>query len=852
MRFELVRRAFNSFSTQTIVTAISLVGVLGMSGCKNDQQNLASLALPNSDLQKIAALQGPDESQLPRIVAPTVVFWGTPVDISVQVPVGTTVARIQWDLGDGSVASNRPVIARYSYRQPGVYRIQARVTDSTGLAVDLVHDLNVMDFFEELSCITSVILTGPRVVYAGSPQTYDLSMPACLRAAVTKITWTLDGNPIATNQTNVSVTFPAPTTSSAIQLITIVLESPTYSSGDFMRLSRQVLVLQPLPTPTPEPTPIPDPLQCSQLGERREINGDTFEKEVACGLEGKRRDRMTNVEIQECQAQGASRRWTVVGTQERLVSEGTCEKQSCRLPNGDILKDGESRVLYTSALPSGSCSAVSESRTCQNGVLGGNSAATSLSCLSGCNGLGPHGSTRTVVSGNVRVPVSCAFGEVGIFDTFAELTDQACADGQVVSSNTRRGDLITKGVCPSYKWVPTDSWTECSANCGGRQSRIYACVDGNGSAVDASRCGSAAPVEARVCDGNPAAARVEIRSTVVEEVGSSQVCPRNQVGVVIQKREATYIDILACVDHRVQLAEKRVEYSDWRTEAYCRDYIAHRCSHDSLDQEESLGRYQWMRKCAPQVPVIAEFLKRFEGVRVSGRTFGGSGRSLYATFMNRATTPERLWRAPEHVDGDCNVPSTVYIAGVCVASCATPEQQILTYEGEMRDPSSRDPKYLPFLEAYNGNLKFVSTLRTADMKSTALHRTRVDQWVTELVDSTHDLREFVLESGRRLKVTPNHPIVTSEGTLKVAKDFGVGEHLVQLGGALDRIVEINEVKHFGKVYNVFVKSASLHHNIVVTNGYLNGTAYFQNEGAKDLNRYVLRNRLIQGVFRKAK
>jgi hypothetical protein len=49
---------------------------------------------------------------------------------------------------------------------------------------------------------------------------------------------------------------------------------------------------------------------------------------------------------------------------------------------------------------------------------------------------------------------------------------------------------------------------------------------------------------------------------------------------------------------------------------------------------------------------------------------------------------------------------------------------------------------------------------------------------------------------------------------------------------------------------LFVESAALQKNIVVTNGYLNGTAYFQNDGAQHLNRRILRGALIKGVLPK--
>ena len=39
-------------------------------------------------------------------------------------------------------------------------------------------------------------------------------------------------------------------------------------------------------------------------------------------------------------------------------------------------------------------------------------------------------------------------------------------------------------------------------------------------------------------------------------------------------------------------------------------------------------------------------------------------------------------------------------------------------------------------------------------------------------------------------------------------------------------------------------------NIVVTNGYLNGTAFFQNTGGDNLNRQLFKNKMLQGVFSK--
>lgn len=86
--------------------------------------------------------------------------------------------------------------------------------------------------------------------------------------------------------------------------------------------------------------------------------------------------------------------------------------------------------------------------------------------------------------------------------------------------------------------------------------------------------------------------------------------------------------------------------------------------------------------------------------------------------------------------------------------------------------------------------------------------------------------------------------------MDTADKFKAGDALVALGGELDPIQSIESIIYFGKVYNVFVKSSVPQENIVVTNGYLNGSAYFQNEGAGNMNKTLLRKKLTKGVFGK--
>jgi hypothetical protein len=469
--------------------------------------------------------------------------------------------------------------------------------------------------------------------------------------------------------------------------------------------------------------------------------------------------------------------------------------------------------------------------------------------MNGCEGVGPHGTVQTgIVTGQEIVPKQCKYGETGITDLFTTLSDKTCNNGTVNTSNVRRGGLITAGVCPTYTWTATDNWGACSANCGGQQSRIYECRDSKNQLAPLERCGTSAPVVTRVCDGNPEAVKRSESATITEDASSSTTCPANQIGYISKKREVTTTKYYACINHSVQLADTQIVNGAWVEEKYCKDLVAYRCSQDSLDNLQAIGRYEWMVKCRAQVPMLDQFLKANSGLKkmsiYNKEALIMNGRIIYPTFMDNASTPSKVWKAPKAASGSCTVPATAYIASVCLASCATPEQYILT------QPDANDKaRYTPFKQAHDDKYQFVSTLMSQSaMSSRQVQKTKVDMWVTEFMDSEHQILEFNTVSGGNLRVTPNHPIVTVEGRVVEAGDFKVGQDLIKLGGERDRITSIRSIKYFGKVYNVFVKSNELHKNIVVTNGYLNGTGFFQNEGAQNLNRKILRSHLSAGAL----
>lgn len=820
-----------------------------------------------------------NEFQAKTLVSDTLAVSGPQVGMvgfsntyELHVPAGLNIDAVAWNFGDNFGARVGVGPVSYTYGAPGDFVITVTIHHSGGQTAIIQYRVSVLPAIEGLSCVNELAISGPSEIGTNALGDYSVMVPSCMSWRVQTITWSF-GDGTSASGSNASHAYTEVGTYNIRVDIVINLDM----QGPYtIHLNYTVNVVAPEedPGPAPEPTPTPDPEEpqppttppvCTQ-GDTRESTTDTQAEQKSCGVSGHQDASFRYRVTERCDLVGESLAWVETSRVREELGEGECLGQACGLPAsafegvdpGSIpglvfidgkyyLADGSSRSFYSSRSPDGSCAEVASTRTCNNGSLGGADSYIYLTCQSGCPDVGPHGTTLIgVVIGSQIQPKECAFGETGITDTYQTIADRSCRNGTVSTSNTRRGSLVEGGVCPTYSWVGTDRYSECSAACGGEQAQVFECRDNLGQVAASERCSGEAPHVTRACDGDPESVRRVETETTTENADSCAACPKNQIGIVTRERDVTTTTTYACVNHEVAVESQDETYGPWREERYCRDFVPHRCSQDSLTNGFAEARYKWMKKCRAEVPAIDEFFNAFEHLD-TGAGFWDGKRQLYATFMDKSKKPEKAWIAPKTSTASCKVPDGVYVAAVCLASCATPEEMILASERQNRTG------YVRFDEAWQKNLPFVATLTSrSTIDSKRVHSSRVDQWVTELVDTDHQMVQFELKSGQILKLTPNHPLLTKDGVMKMAMDFKVGESLVMLGGELDEIVRLTEIQYFGKVYNVFVKSNALQHNIVVTNGYLNGTAYFQNEGTKDLNRQLFRARVIDGALVKGK
>ncbi|HRK03112.1 MAG TPA: hypothetical protein PLH57_10655 [Oligoflexia bacterium] len=297
---------------------------------------------------------------------------------------------------------------------------------------------------------------------------------------------------------------------------------------------------------------------------------------------------------------------------------------------------------------------------------------------------------------------------------------------------------------------------------------------------------------------------------------------------------------------------------------------------DDLPNDTALtgGRFAWVRKClgeriayfgekekhAKQAQDGMEVVYRSEGVRfrsqlsllnifenakVDGRYFYPLvGKIVFTeevqdekivpqfsienTYDNGGT--EARYVAPTSESAACDWPEGFGLAAMCVGGCYTPEQIVLFSDG-----------YKEIGSVIGGpGLELVTVHRESTSDSLKFTITPLEAMIASLQEGWNSIVEIQTLSGKMLRVTANHPMLTAKGVMVRADHLGESDLLVNEQGEPEAILAIAAGNYYGKVYNVQPATGDLLENIVVSNGLLTGSNYYQNEGVQNLNRQLLR------------
>lgn len=252
-------------------------------------------------------------------------------------------------------------------------------------------------------------------------------------------------------------------------------------------------------------------------------------------------------------------------------------------------------------------------------------------------------------------------------------------------------------------------------------------------------------------------------------------------------------------------------------------------SGDNLDGPQAVARTKWAIKCFPQYRGMFgnSTTGGIDMVHPNGQIVVG-----YPTFAivdgNGEVT--QYWKAPIDEAASCAGSSQYSVVGFCLGGCYTPDQQVLFVDG-----------YRAIGEAQSKLQTEVMALAPgASFERLAYSARPLQQIVTDLEPGRETILTIKTQSGGELKVTKNHPLVDGEGRMRNADTLKIGESLVRENGETDAITSVNREAYYGKVYNVKIEGSDPLQQIVLAQGYLNGSIHYQNEGVRERNRELLR------------
>lgn len=285
--------------------------------------------------------------------------------------------------------------------------------------------------------------------------------------------------------------------------------------------------------------------------------------------------------------------------------------------------------------------------------------------------------------------------------------------------------------------------------------------------------------------------------------------------------------------------------------------IYKRCEEDSLDPAQARERVAWYAKNYPEEivsqaravtgrnPTLEQALGWYNRYMLEDPVFGGPAeRPSYPTFvLADYTNPDPKYFAPKDANGPANKPANYLWLGTCLSSCYKPGVEVL-FAGD-----GGEFKSVAIDLAMKQSISKVATLsEESTLEWPQLTSHEVAFYTESITETDHDIFDLIMASGGELKVTANHPLVDSTGHIREARTFEIGDKLMRADGTQDPIASISYEAFHGRVYNVASREASLLGQVVVANGYLNGSAWYQNAGLRNLNRGLLRSSLPADVL----
>lgn len=255
-----------------------------------------------------------------------------------------------------------------------------------------------------------------------------------------------------------------------------------------------------------------------------------------------------------------------------------------------------------------------------------------------------------------------------------------------------------------------------------------------------------------------------------------------------------------------------------------------RCTDDQIiSADDAKARADWAYRCQILDPAIweTEFTGEWSPVKKQYVPLP-AGKRRYPIFVkNQPGFP--IWH-PNHAS--CDLPPDVEFYDVCMNGCYRGDQRIAFSQG-----------YEPIAKAATqdkGKLK-VLTLdpRQASFERPVYRASAIDYFVQSGRDAKEELLTLRTPDGS-LTVTKDHPLLDADGYMVMADSLHTGDSLVRADGSLSPIQEKSYEDFFGKVYNLAPAADDALENVVIAEGFLNGSHRYQAGRLSALEDVVLK------------
>ncbi len=273
-----------------------------------------------------------------------------------------------------------------------------------------------------------------------------------------------------------------------------------------------------------------------------------------------------------------------------------------------------------------------------------------------------------------------------------------------------------------------------------------------------------------------------------------------------------------------------------------------RCSENQLGtNDEAMARIDWADRCGyvskqKWTPIYFTNTDPFTRVDTPRAKYA------YPIFVHDDSATTKLLPLWIPDQSTCDMPADVIFFTVCEAGCYAPDQQLaFTKNGKPTLLKIKDA-----FETFNldlsqnskqteSSLRLYSVAQNSTFERLSFLPLAIKRMIASAKDEMNTILTIQTTGGGQLKVTPEHPLVSSTGHFKKAHMFKVGDSLVKQNGSTDPISSITEEKVFGKVYNLEPRSTNPTENIHIAQGFLAGSLAVQNGEIQDLKRVLSRS-----------